>query len=129
MTRKLPLFVILVLVLVLALAGLSTGVASAQPMPALDLPPGIAAQAQPYLEAMMAHMEEMGMGEMEMEMMMADMQMMVDALPPGIFLQILQLMSELTMPEMMSLHQQLHQGDLLQQPPGQLLRTVRELAG
>lgn len=126
MIRKLSLFLILLL---LAVAGLSAGVASAQTMPALDLPPGIAAQAQPYLEAMMAHMEQMGMSEMEMEMMMADMQMVVDALPPGIFLQILQLMSELTMPEMMSLHEQLHQGDLLQQPPGQVLRTVLDLAG
>jgi hypothetical protein len=118
----------LLLILVLALAGLSVGVASAQST-ALDLPPGIAAQAEPYLEAMMAHMQQMGMSEMQMEMMMADMQAMADILPPGIFLQILQLMSDLTMPEMMTLHQQLHQGDLLQQQPGQILITVRALAG
>lgn len=118
----------LLLILVLALAGLSVGVASAQ-SPGLDLPPGIAAQAQPYLEAMMAHMQQMGMSEMQMEMMMADMQAMADILPPGIFLQILQLMSDLTMPEMMQLHQQLHQDDLLQQPPGQILLAVRTLAG
>jgi hypothetical protein len=117
------------LILVLALAGLSTGVAAAQTAPMLDLPPGIAAQAQPHLEAMMAHMEQMDMGEMQMEMMMADMQAMADTLPPGIFLQVLQLMSELTMPEMMQLHQQLQQGDLLQQPPGQILVIVRVLAG
>ncbi|MDT8322283.1 MAG: hypothetical protein RQ826_17335 [Xanthomonadales bacterium] len=129
MTRKLPPLLILVLVLVLALAGLSTGVASAQAMPALDLPPGIADQAQPHLEAMMAHMEQMGMSEMEMEMMMADMQIMADQLPPGIFLQLLQLMPELMMEEMMSLHQQLHQGDLLQQPPGEILLAVQALAG
>lgn len=117
------------LILVLALAGISAGVAAAQTAPMLDLPPGIAAQAQPHLETMMAHMEQMAMSEMQMEMMMADMQMMADTLPPGIFLQVLQLMSELTMPEMMQLHQQLHQGDLLQQPPGQILVTVRALAG
>lgn len=119
----------LLLILVLAIAGVSTGIASAQTMPALDLPPGIAAQAQPYLEAMMAQMQQMGMSEMQMMMMMADMQTMVNQLPPGILLQILQLMPELTMPEMMSLHQQLHQGDLLQQPPGQILLVVRALAG
>lgn len=119
----------LLLVLILALAGLSAGPVSAQTAPALDLPPGIAIQAQPYLEAMMARMQQMGMSPMQMEMMMADMQEMVDILPPGIFLQILQLMSELTMPEMMQLHQQLQQGDLLQQPPGQILVIVRALAG
>lgn len=125
MIRKLS----LLLILVLALAGVSTGIASAQMMHTLDLPPGIAEQAQPYLEAMMAHMEQMDMSEMQMEMMMADMQAMADQLPPGIFLQILKLMPELTMQEMMSLHQQIHQGDLLQQPPGQILLAVQALVG
>ena len=65
-------------------------------MPMLDLPPGIAAQAQP------AHgddddMQQMGLSLEQMEMMMADMQMMADQLPPGIFLQILRLMSQLDM--------------------------------
>lgn len=119
----------LLLILVLAIAGASTGIASAQTMPSLDLPPGIADQAQPYLEAMMAHMQQTDMNPEQMQMMMADMQAMVDQLPPGIFLQILQLMPELTMQEMMSLHQQLQQGDLLQQPPGQILLAVQALAG
>lgn len=119
----------LLLILVLAIAGASTGIASAQTMPSLDLPPGIADQAQPYLEAMMAHMQQTDMSPEQMQMMMADMQAMVDQLPPGIFLQILQLMPELTMQEMMSLHQQLQQGDLLQQPPGQILLAVQALAG
>ena len=42
---------------------------------------------------------------------MADMQMMADQLPPGIFLQILRLMSQLDMEDMMFL-QQIHMGDL-----------------
>ena len=82
----------------------------------LDLPPGIAAQAQPLLMAMMTHMQQMGLSLEQMEMMMADMQMMADQLPPGIFLQILRLMSQLDMEDMMFLHQQIHMGDLLQQP-------------
>ena len=53
--------------------------------------------------------------------MMADMQMMADQLPPGIFLQILRLMSQLDMEDMMFLHQQIHMGDLLQQPRSQIL--------
>ena len=57
-----------------------------QPRNALDLPPGIAAQAQPLpAAAMMTHMQQMGLSLEQMEMMMADMQMMADQLPPGIF--------------------------------------------
>ena len=93
----------------------------------LDLPPGIAAQAQPLLMAMMTHMQQMGLSLEQMEMMMADMQMMADQLPPGIFLQILRLMSQLDMEDMMFLHQQIHMGDLLQQPPGQILTFILEL--
>ncbi|HEX7975363.1 MAG TPA: hypothetical protein VF498_13220 [Anaerolineales bacterium] len=101
---------------------------SAQMEMMLDLPPGIAKQAQPILEQMMQHMQQMGMSEAEMQMMMADMQTMVDQLPPGIFLQLLKLMVKLDMPEMMQLHMQIHQGDLLQQPPGQVLIFVNGLA-
>jgi hypothetical protein len=113
---------------VLALVLASVGSVSAQEMPTLKLPPGIAAQAQPLLEAMMAHMQQMDLSPEQMEMMMADMQMMVDQLPPGIFLQILRLMSQLGMEDMMFLHQQIHMGGLLQQPPGQILIAVLELA-
>ena len=115
-------------VLVLTLVGFQTGVASAQDMPPLDLPPGIAAQAQPLLEAMMQRMEGSDMSPEQMQMMMDDMQTMADQLPPAIFLKILQLMSQLDMSEMMYLHQQLHQGGLLQRPPGQILELVQELA-
>lgn len=94
----------------------------------LNLPPGIADQAQPLLVEMMAHMQQMGMSPEQMEMMMADMQMMADQLPPGIFLKLLELMLQLDMEEMMTLHQQIHQGALLQQPPGQILTFVLELA-
>jgi hypothetical protein len=97
-------------------------------MPMLELPPGIADLAQPLLEAMMEHMQQMGISPEQMELMMADMQTMADSLPPGIFLEILKLMPQLNMEEMMSLHQQMHQGDLLQQAPGEILVFVRRLA-
>ena len=106
---------LLSLLFVLALVLVSVGSVSAQEMPMLDLPPGIAAQAQPLLMAMMTHMQQMGLSLEQMEMMMADMQMMADQLPPGIFLQILRLMSQLDMEDMMFLHQQIH-GRLLPWP-------------
>lgn len=124
MFRRMLMSSLLVLALVLA----SVGSVSAQEMPTLNLPPGIAAQAQPLLEAMMVHMQQMDLSPEQMEMMMADMQMMADQLPPGIFLQILRLMSQLGMEDMMFLHQQIHMGGLLQQPPGQILIAVLELA-
>jgi hypothetical protein len=113
--------------LALALVLVSIGSVSAQEMPTLNLPPGIANQTQPLLEQMMQHMQEMGMSPEQMEMMMADMQSMADQLPPGIFLQLLRLMLQLDMEEMMLLHQEIHQGTLLQQPPGQILTFVRGL--
>ena len=64
----------------------------------------------------------------DMSMMMAHMQTMVDTLPPGIFLKVLKLALELDMNEMMTLHQAMHQGDLLQQPPDQILKFVKDLA-
>jgi hypothetical protein len=111
--------------LVVALAVAATETAAAQHAPTLDLPPGIARQAEPLLEDMLAHMQQMGMSA---EQMMPMMQALADQLPPGIFLQILQLAPSLAMPDMMLLHHSLHDGDLLQQPPGQILRFVRELA-
>ena len=124
----------LLLAMVLILAGISVGAASADPMQPLELPSGIEDQAQPYLAAMMERMQNMGMSHEQQHMMMEDMQAMADMssadrLPPGVFLQILALMPELTMPEMMALHQAMHQGDLLQRPPGQILLFVQELAG
>lgn len=112
----------------LSLIGFSGGIAAAQDMPTLNLPPGIAKQAQPLFQDMMTQMQDMGMTSDQMQMMMADMQTMGDQLPPGILLQILQLMPQLDMGEMMTLHQQMHQGGLLLQPPGQILRYVKDLA-
>lgn len=112
----------------LVIVGFPIRAVSAQEMPMLELPPGIADLAQPLLEAMMDHMQQMGMSPEQMESMMADMQTMADSLPQGIFLEILKLMPQLDMEEMMSLHQQMHQGDLLQQAPGEILVFVRRLA-
>lgn len=64
----------------------------------------------------------------QMDMMMADMQTMVDILPPGIFLQMRGLKPQPGRSDMMNLHQQMHAGDLLQQPPRQVLRIVCALA-
>lgn len=117
----------IVATLVLTLLSASVLGASAQAAPALSLPPGIAAQAQPLLDAMMAHMQQMGMSQADMQFMMADMQTLADQLPPGIFLQVLQLMPQLDMAGMMAFHQAVEQGNLLQQPPGQVLRFARSL--
>ena len=118
----------LLLALVLVLAALPVAAAADSEAPALDLPPGIAAQAQPLLAEMMQHMEQMDMSPAEMQMMMADMQAMADQLPPGIFLQLLRLMPKLSMSQMMALHQALQQSTLLQQSPGQVLKFVHRLA-
>jgi len=118
----------ILLATVLILAGISVGAVSADGMPSLDLPPGIEAQAQPLLMAMMDRMEDSGMSPQQRDMMMQEMQTIVDQLPPGIFLNILELMPQLNMPDMMFLHNQLIRGDLLQQPPGQILLFVRNLA-
>ena len=120
----------IVLLVIVLLGVLPAGLASAQEMsPALDLPPGIAAQAEPLLMAMMEHMQQMEMSMKQMEMMMADMQAMAEQLPPGIFLELLKLMPQLGMDQMMALHEQMHQGDLLQQSPGQILSYVQKLVG
>ncbi len=124
MLRKLT----LALTALFLLAGASANLAYAASPPMLNLPPGIAAQAEPLLAAMMARMEQAGMTPEQMQQMMADMQAMVDALPPGIFLQILELMPQLDMQDMMTVHQQIHQGQLLEAPPGQILRFVKALA-
>ncbi len=92
------------------------------------LPPGIAMQAQPLIADMMARMQQMGMSAEQMQGMMADMQRMTRQLPPGIFLELLKVMSRLDLQEMMAFHEQLHQGDLLHQPPGQILRVARGLS-
>ena len=115
-------------ILVLLLTGVSVGVAAAEGMPSLDLPPGIEAQAQPLIHDMMERMSSMpGMTEEMMMQHMQHMQTMADGLPPGIFLNVLKLMPQLEMPDMMLLHQEM-QGDLLQQPPGQILKFVKSLA-
>lgn len=124
MTHKLWLSLVLALIIV----ALPVGTVAAQQGAALDLPPGIATRAQPLLEDMMAHMQQMGLSAEQRQMMMADMQRMADRLPPGVFLQLLELMPRLDMPEMLAFHEQLNQGGLLQQPPGQILRVAQGLA-
>lgn len=120
----------IVLLVIVLLGVLPAGLASGQEMsPALDLPPGIAAQAEPLLMAMMVHMQQMGMSAEQIAMMMADMQAMAEQLPSGIFLELLKLMPQLSMDQMMALHEQMQQGDLLQNSPGQILSYVQKLIG
>jgi hypothetical protein len=115
------------LILAGALLGLSGGAALANGTPTLELPPGIQKQAEPLVERMMEHMKGMGMSQGQMELMMADMQRMADQLPPGIFLQLLELMPQLDMDDMMSLHQEIREGGLLDGPPGRVISFVRRL--
>ena len=118
------------LALVLLLAGISVGAASAAEIPTLDLPPGIDSQAQPLIEEMMERMSSMpGMTDEMMMQHMHHMQTMADELPPGIFLNLLKLMPQLDMPDMMTVHKAMTEGDLMQQPPGQILIFVKNLAG
>lgn len=121
--------VTILLVLTLVLVGLPLRAASATTTSVLNLPPGIAQQAQPYLDAMMERMQQMDMTPEQMQMMMADMQNIANELPPGIFLQILKWMPKLAMNDMLALHQQIHQGDLLNQPPGQILLLFQRFVG
>jgi hypothetical protein len=115
----------ILLALVLILVGISVGAASADNT-MLNLPPGIEDQAHPLLMVMMERMAEPDMSEMDKPMMMQDMQAMANQLPPGVFLQLLELMPQLEMADMMFLHGEMP--GLMQQPPGQILLLVRNLA-
>ena len=119
----------LLFMLGLALIQFQPGFASAEETSLQNLPPGIAAQAQSLLDAMMAQCPERHMTPEHMAMMMADMQAMADQLPPGIFLEILRAMSQLEMADMMAVHRAVREGGLLQWPPGAILRFVQELRG
>ena len=123
MTRRITTLAIALLVLTL----LPSSIASAEGLPSLGLPPGIEAQALPLIAQHIQRMQDMGMSH-DMQMMMSHLQTLADRLPPGIFLQFLRLINQLEKPQMMTLHQQVHQGDLLDQPPGQVLTFVLELA-
>ena len=107
--------------LVVALGG-----AAAAQAPVVDLPPSIAAQAEPLVLRMIGRMEGMGMGS---DHVLGHMRVLSEALPPGIFLQFLELALQLDMPAMVTLHKAVFQEGLLQQPPGEVLLFVRGLAG
>lgn len=116
---------VLVVTLAVTLLGLVPG--GVQAAASRTLPPGIAAQAQPLIDRMMQQCEQAGMSG-DGPAMMADMQAMANRVPPGIFLNILQAMSRLSMTKMMAVHQQIREGGLLEQPPGRILQYVRDLA-
>ncbi len=118
---------VLAFVLAAAVLQFSASPANAE-TPSLRLPPGIAAQAEPLLAAMMDHCTESHRSPEHMAMMMVDMQALADRLPPGIFLQVLDTMAELPVAKMMVVHHAVREGGLLDQPPGQILRYVQGLA-
>ena len=107
--------------LVVALGG-----AAAAQAPVPDLPSGIAEQAEPLVLRMIERMEGMGMSS---DHVLGHMRVLSEALPPGIFLQFLELALQLDMPGMMTLHKAVFQEGLLQQPPGEVLLFVRSLVG
>ncbi len=91
------------------------------------LPSGIEAQVSLSMQAMMDRMSEMGMPPEHMEMMRGHLQQLQAELPPGVFLQLLDLMSRMNMEQMMAFCQRLHDGDLLQGPPGQIIAAAQSL--
>ena len=62
---------------------------------------------------------------MSREMMMADIQGWIAPLPPGITTLMTKTIHHLTDEELMMLHYEMHHTNLLQEPPGQLLKYIR----
>lgn len=122
----------IIFALLVGLFLLPAGTVSAQsdgtmPMPdTSSLPPGIAKQVESLLEQMMEKMQ--GMEPMPHPPMHVEhLQALIDQLPPGILVQVLEAMLDFDMPAMMQFHQAMQDG-LLDQPPGQLLSFAKELA-
>lgn len=114
-------------VLVAALLTLVPGGALADGMVPEGLPPGAHDQAHPLVVAMMEHMQGMDMSPQQMQMMMADMQMMAEQLPPGVYLELLRLMNQMDAESMMDLHAMMHSGDMAEMSPGSLVAAAQKL--
>lgn len=94
-----------------------------------NLPPGIAKKVAPLLDELMMHhhhMMEMGHECMHHHHHMGQIEEMINQLPPGILVQVLEALVQLEMMEMMAFHNAVDDG-LLDQPPGQILQTVQGL--
>jgi hypothetical protein len=94
-----------------------------------NLPPGIAKKVAPLLDELMMHPHHMmGMGHecTHHGHHMGQIEEMIDQLPPGILVQILDALLQLNMMQMMDFHDAVEDG-LLDQPPGQILKTVQGL--
>jgi len=129
---------IFILAFALVLAPVSTGSAASHSVSSTfdlsGLPPGIAVKVEPLLAELLHHMmhhHEMGMGEgMSHEHMaahLAQFQQMIDQLPPGIVVGILEILVDSPCMVMMHFHHAVEEG-LLDQPPGQILKFVKALA-
>lgn len=89
------------------------------------LPPGVAKKVSALLDELMSH-HHMGHCEHHAHHM-GQIQQMIDQLPPGILVGVLEAMLDFDMEEMMAFHTAIDDG-LLAQPPGQILNFVQELA-
>ncbi|MCB0114479.1 MAG: hypothetical protein KDD84_10325 [Caldilineaceae bacterium] len=121
-----------VITLALGLFLLPAGTVSAQSHASMtmpdtsSLPPGIAKKVEPLLQQMMDKMNGMeGMSHPPAHMQ--HLQALINQLPPGILIQVLEAMLEFDMPAMMQFHQAIEEG-LLSQPPGQILNFAQALA-
>jgi hypothetical protein len=125
---------IFVLALALVLAPVSTvSAASLSVSTTFDLsglPPGIAVKVEPLLAKLLGH-HEMGMGEgmshEHMEAHLTQFQQMIDQLPPGIVVGILEILVDSPCMVMMHFHHAVEEEGLLDQPPGQILKFVKTL--
>jgi hypothetical protein len=112
-------------------AGAGYGQVAAQesvttPFDLSNLPPGIAKKVAPLLDELHHHMMEMGHECTHHHHHMGQIRELIDQLPPGILVQVLEALVQLDMKQMMAFHNAVDD-DLLEQPPGQILQAVQEL--
>ena len=114
------------LVFVFAFAAIPGGALADGAVPE-GLPPGIQAQAHALMDEMTEHMADMNLSPDQVQMMMADMEMLAAELPPGVYLNLLRLMVQMDEESMMELHALLHNGDVASVPPGSLVAAAQKL--
>ncbi|MHB1133230.1 MAG: hypothetical protein ACYC4L_12720 [Chloroflexota bacterium] len=119
---------LLAAVLVVVVLAAIPGGALADGMVPEGLPPGVHTQAHRLMVDMMQHMQDIGMSNQQMTEMTAHMELMAEELPPGVYLQLLGLMSALDAEAMMQLHAMMHSGDTASRSPGNLIAAGRLLA-
>jgi hypothetical protein len=133
MIHRISLIVVLTLTLILVPVGAaSAGSPSVSSTFDLsNLPPGIAVKVEPLLATLlnrhgMGMAMEGGMTGGHMEAHLAQFQQMIDQLPAGILVEVLEIVVELPCMDMKPFHHAVAHG-LLDQPPGQVLTFVKAL--